>query len=330
MARSRAEQFLHKSISAMIAAIELYNKPDYKYREETFSILALNAWELLFKARILACMNNKIRELYEYQKRKREDGSYIRKRYIKRNRSGNPMTISIGKAIAKIESEGLGIIDPAIKANLDALIEIRDNSIHLINISAGLSKAVQEIGTATLQNFVALIKDWFNYDLSQYNFFLMPLAFFRDHDTVLAVDLTTEQTNIAKYLTILLGKQDTCSSESKYAVTLELNVKLKRSALPSAARLALGNDPNAIPVALSEEDIRAQYPWDYRRLSQELSDRYDDFKVNTKYHSIRQELVKDARYAMLRYLDPGNPKSAKKWFYSTNILNEFDKHYNKR
>ena len=94
------------------------------------------------------------------------------------------MTISIGKAIAKIESEGLGIIDPAIKANLDALIEIRDNSIHLINISAGLSKAVQEIGTATLQNFVALIKDWFNYDLSQYNFFLMPLAFFRDHDTV--------------------------------------------------------------------------------------------------------------------------------------------------
>lgn len=39
MTRSRAEQFLHKSISAMIAAIELYNKPYYKYREKNFSIL---------------------------------------------------------------------------------------------------------------------------------------------------------------------------------------------------------------------------------------------------------------------------------------------------
>ena len=67
MARSRAEQFLYKSVSAMIAAIEVYNKPDCKYREETFSILALNAWELLFKSKILASKKNKLRELYEYQ-----------------------------------------------------------------------------------------------------------------------------------------------------------------------------------------------------------------------------------------------------------------------
>jgi len=40
MARSRSSALLHTAISAMITAIETYNKPDHKYREETFSILA--------------------------------------------------------------------------------------------------------------------------------------------------------------------------------------------------------------------------------------------------------------------------------------------------
>ena len=40
----------------MIAAIEVYNKPDFKYRDESFAILAINAWELLIKARWLMIM----------------------------------------------------------------------------------------------------------------------------------------------------------------------------------------------------------------------------------------------------------------------------------
>ena len=39
---------LDKSIVAMLAAIEVYNKPTFSFREESFSILAVNAWELLF------------------------------------------------------------------------------------------------------------------------------------------------------------------------------------------------------------------------------------------------------------------------------------------
>jgi hypothetical protein len=38
------------SKSAMIASIEIYNKPNFQYRDETFIILFLNSWELLFKA----------------------------------------------------------------------------------------------------------------------------------------------------------------------------------------------------------------------------------------------------------------------------------------
>ena len=39
--------FVEKSVGAALSAIEIYNKPDFKYREETFAILMINSWELL-------------------------------------------------------------------------------------------------------------------------------------------------------------------------------------------------------------------------------------------------------------------------------------------
>ena len=38
------------SKAAMLAAIEIYNKPQIAYRDECFIILIVNAWELLLKA----------------------------------------------------------------------------------------------------------------------------------------------------------------------------------------------------------------------------------------------------------------------------------------
>lgn len=46
-------ELLEKSLRAAISAIEIYNKPDFRYREENFAILMCAAWELLFKAKAL-------------------------------------------------------------------------------------------------------------------------------------------------------------------------------------------------------------------------------------------------------------------------------------
>jgi hypothetical protein len=328
MARSRSNELVRKSVAAMVSAIEVYNKPDHKYREETFAILALNAWELLFKAKLLEEEGNDIRSLYVYERRTLAGGSLSQREYIRRNRAGNPMTISLGRALGTIEGKGLAVVDPALRANLDALGEIRDNAVHLLNMSPDLSKAVQELGTATLQNYVTLIKEWFNVDLSRFNFYLMPLSFFRDFETAKVLQLSAEESNIAKYLAKLHREHDTESSgEDGYAVVLELDVRLKRSALSTAARLVHGDDPDAMPVTFTEEDIRELYPWDYNDLTERLRHRYSDFKANNDYHSVRKPLLKDKRYVMSRYLDPDNPKSLKKDFYSPNILDEFGKHY---
>ena len=90
--KSKSQELLDKSIAAMVSAIEIYNKPDFLYRGETFAILAINSWELLFKAKYLQMNNNKIRSLYVFENRKNKDGTKSKKKVLKITRSGNPYT----------------------------------------------------------------------------------------------------------------------------------------------------------------------------------------------------------------------------------------------
>jgi hypothetical protein len=50
MSQSRSAQLLNNAEAALISAIEIYNKPTFAYRKETFATVALNARELLLKA----------------------------------------------------------------------------------------------------------------------------------------------------------------------------------------------------------------------------------------------------------------------------------------
>ena len=62
--KSRSKKLLDKAIAATVSAIEIYNKPDFQYRGETFCILAINGWELLLKAKWLHEHSNKMQSLY--------------------------------------------------------------------------------------------------------------------------------------------------------------------------------------------------------------------------------------------------------------------------
>jgi hypothetical protein len=59
----------------MLSAIEIYNKPDFKYREETFSILAINPWELLLKARLLQKCGYRMSYIYQKETTLKKDGT---------------------------------------------------------------------------------------------------------------------------------------------------------------------------------------------------------------------------------------------------------------
>lgn len=88
------------------------------------------------------------------------------------------------------------------------------------------------------------------------------------------------------------------------------------------------DDPNAPALRLEEDEIlKKKYPLDYKGLVKELNKRFSDFKINSKFHKIRKELMKDEKLSKTRYLDPNNKKSSKKDFYSPDIVKKFEKDY---
>ena len=86
-----------KSRAACISAVETYNRASALYREESFAILMINAWELLLKARVMRENGGKASALHELKARRKKDGNPSQLKEVKRTRSGAPMTIGIDR-----------------------------------------------------------------------------------------------------------------------------------------------------------------------------------------------------------------------------------------
>lgn len=327
--KSRSRLMLEKSIAAMLSAIEIYNKPDFKYREETFSVLCINAWELLLKAKVLNLASNKIASLYatEYRTLKTGQKSNVKRR--KKNRSGNAISVNLFEALRIVKDEYGVKIDKAVSDNLIALTEIRDNSIHFVNDDLLLSFKVQELGTASLQNYLFLVKQWFGDVLAGYNFYLMPLSFFRDFTEAPGISLNANEKKVLEYIKKSEEEYDQNENVSDCNLTLRIDLKFQKVKSNAGIPVKITNDANAAKVRLVEEELNDKYPWDYQVLTTRLSKRYSDFKVTTKYHKIRKELEGNNKFAYKRYLNTKNPNGGKKIYYNANILKEFDKHYTK-
>lgn len=318
---------LEKSIAAILSAIEIYNKPDFKYREETFSVLCINSWELLLKAKLLNLSSNKLSSLYVMEFGVLANGNKSKIKRPKKNRSGNPMSINLFEAF-RVITEDFGVkIEKAVNDNILALTEIRDNSIHFVNDDLLLSLKVQELGSASLQNYLHLVATWFGDVLSSYNFYLMPISFFRDFSEAPGISLNSNERNVLDYIKKSEEAYDNDEDVGDYNLTLKIDVKFQKVKSTSGIPVQITNNPNATAVRFTEEDITDKYPWDYDVLNTRLSKRYSDFKQNSIYHKIRKRLEKDKKFAYERLLNPKNPNGGKKIFYNANIQKEFDKHY---
>ena len=323
--KSKSSELLEKSTSAMIAAIEIYNKPDFLYRGETFAILAINSWELLLKAKYLKDNRNNIRTLYVKEPVVNKAGNKSKRKRIKLTRSGNPFTHSIDFIAKKLIEKGE--LDQIVLNNIMALLELRDSAIHYYNYSFSFNVRIQEIGTASLKNYVSLYKKWFGKDLSDYNFYLMPLSFVhaeKENDVLL---LNYEEKNFFKYVDDL---EDQSEENSEFSMALNIDVKFSKSTSKDAIKVALSKDSSAIRITLTEEQIRAKYPLDYRQLTAKCKARYTDFLQNNDYHQNRRLYENDSKCAYTRYLDPDNKKSGRKTFYSETMLTMLDKHYTRK
>lgn len=95
----------------------------------------------------------------------------------------------------------------------------------------------------------------------------------------------------------------------------------------SLTAIRVVNDPTAPRVVLREEDMLAQYPFDYRSLSKAARDRYSDFVENQEYHEHRRIYESDPSCCRTRLLNPLSARSARTRLYSALMLEKLDAHY---
>jgi hypothetical protein len=243
---------------------------DFRYREEAFAVLAINGWELLLKSKWLSDHGNDVTALYVREQSKSKVTITRKKSRIKRTRSGNPFTHSLDSIAKKLVESGA--LDANAWKNLEALLELRDSAIHFYNRSPVFAQRLQEIGAASIKNFAAATADWFKRDLSEFNFYLMPLSFVRLPTRTESVVLNPEEENFLAFVESLEAKQD--DPAARYSVSVNVEIKFTRSKAKDALGVQITNNPNAPEVRLTEEQIREKYPWDYEELTTECRKRY--------------------------------------------------------
>ena len=154
----------NNSKAAMLAAIEIYNKPQFVYRDECFIVLLVNAWELLLKATLS------------------KSGQSI---YYTKIRGQPYRTISIQDALTRSSDLFPTEIpfEPVAK-NLDLLIEYRNNVIHFYN-QKGFEVVFYGLAQTNIVNYRDLLLAWFRQDISdEINISLLPLAFGTQPDPI--------------------------------------------------------------------------------------------------------------------------------------------------
>ena len=151
-------RLLANSKSALVAAIEIYNKPRFEYRDEVFAILLVNAWELLLKALL-----SKARTSIYYPK---ERGQPYR-------------TVGWRDALKRANSKGIW---PArlpvlpLEENLRHLSLYRDSAVHYYTAPA-FPVVVYLLAQTAIVNYRDVLREVFDDDLTdEITWTLLPLA----------------------------------------------------------------------------------------------------------------------------------------------------------
>jgi hypothetical protein len=154
--RGSSRHLVRNAKSALLAAIEIYNKPGFQYRDECFVILLLNAWELFLKA-LLSKNKASI--------------------YYPKSRKQPYRTLSLVDAFTKAEKffpKAIGFLPVA--ANVRLLTTYRDNAVHFYN-ERDFGVLIYSLGQTAIVNLKDLMRETFKLNIEDdISWQLMPLG----------------------------------------------------------------------------------------------------------------------------------------------------------
>ncbi len=309
MREARHKALLRKAISACVAAIEVYNKPVMPHRDETFAMLAVNAWELLLKARLVKEAGNKLQAIQVLVPVTGKDGKPTKRLRVEKNRSGNPKTISLVEAMRRVAALPKQRLEKACAANILSLMEIRDNAVHFLNHDPEMARRTHEAGTACIRNFVAAAGEWFDEDLSEHRFMILPLSFETVTGPAIAVPArrSRQAANLMAYLD-RTGDSYPVTPGNRYAASVKVETRIVGARNLDAIAVRLTSGADAPEVRLTDEQVAGTWPYTYHAFTARLRKRLPGLKLNKAFHDAMKPIKQNPRFVFRRRLDPRDPK----------------------
>ena len=221
----------------MLAAIEVYNKPQTTYREQVVTVLVVNAWELILKAALRKAKKNIF-----YKKKRGEDYR----------------SFSLERCLADMEAFHLWpdtVDGDGVRANLHVLTDYRNKTIHLY-VSENLGTILYMFLQQSIINYRDFVLAVFGKDLADdITWTLLPLAATTPSELVrsLRVDGDGGSTQVVEEFIgdlrrIIAEAEDLGADMGRIAVVQEYNMQSGKKISRADFQVAINSDASATVV----------------------------------------------------------------------------------
>ncbi|WP_197713518.1 DUF3644 domain-containing protein [Shewanella benthica] len=225
-------KLIDRSLDAFTLALEVYNRPSLRNRVEAFTIMIINAWELLLKAEILKTLG--------YDKVFKKNGK----------------SISVSDAVALRIQE-----NDDVRKNLSNLIVLRDQAIHLLipELQSRLSRLFQ----ASVLNYQdRYLKQMGNSPLAGQSVGMLSLiidgpepeiAIIKENyglQTAIEVESFLEKFNL-----------ESKNSSDNFSISIDYNLTLTRKKHKSDLNLSVGDSGENAIIIREAKDLNISHPF---------------------------------------------------------------------
>jgi len=321
---------LENAKAAILAAVEIHNKPVFSYRYEVSTVLVINAWELALKAYIA-------RELPSVK-------------LVRQDSTAKPFP----ECLACVSS-ALGKPFEAERCNLEVLYEYRNKVVHFYH--ENMDVVVLGLLKASVLFFVEFLDERFGQRMDeQVNLVLLPIGFSKPTSPLDFVSnrsaMKDSSEEVKSFLRSIGKRAEYLQSQGiddsiivNYSLALVNESRIKNAdliaainnATPQPNAIAVHNivscgtvtfDSAAKQVRIAEESVFSSiFTETYDDVLRTARVRFGDFLQNAHFYEIMRELKKNPNIRRIRFLNPKNPDGVGKDFYHRRVYDELAKHY---
>ncbi len=275
--------------AAMMAAIEVYNKPMFQYRDECTVILLLNAWELLLKAILV------------------KHGKPI---YYPENLNQSSRTLAWKDAFARAKVHFPNTVASLpTQLNLDLLGSYRDKAIHLYN-ETDIALVLYSLSQTSIVNFRDVLHGLFDIDIAdQMNWRLLPLGIRPPIDAVsfmqeASIDGASETSQFLAELSRATEELRKANEDTGRLLTV-FNVKVEsvKKIGDADVTVAVDNDPTQdhVRTVVRRQDPNQSHPLRQKEVLETIPTLHDIHFTSYTFQAIvwKYSLRENAQYCWM-------------------------------